>query len=73
MELMDVDMPKGLKARAIAIWVGAVVMAVTLKLTNASPDTGGSVILLYAFVAAIYLALFLDKREDEIPNGPNRD
>jgi len=73
MELMDMDMPKGLKLRAIAIWVGTVVMAVTLKVTNASPDTGGSVILLYTFAAAIYLAIFLAKHEDEIPNGPDRD
>ncbi|MEX2448693.1 MAG: hypothetical protein WD404_08120 [Solirubrobacterales bacterium] len=71
MELMD--MSRGLKARAIAIWAGTVVMAVTLKVTNTSPDTAGSVILLYAFITAIYFAYFLTKPEDEVPTQSSRD
>lgn len=66
------DMPKGLKARVIAIWVGTVVMAVALQVTAASPHTAESVILLYTFISAIYLAYFLTKHEDEIPMRSDR-
>jgi len=66
-------MPRGLKTRAIAIWVGAVVMAVVLHVTDMSADTGGSVIILYTFVTAIYFGYFIAKHGDEIPTRSKRD
>jgi hypothetical protein len=66
------DLPKGLITRVIAILVGTLMVATLVSVINLSSDDGGLAVLLYVFAAAIYLAYFLVKHEDEIPPRSDR-